>query len=55
MEIVVDAHDEVERAMAWYYYLDGKFNFPLEVIRVDDNTREAVEDWHYWVNREYQF
>jgi hypothetical protein len=24
MEIIVDAHDEVERAMGWYYHLDGK-------------------------------
>lgn len=107
MGIVVDAYDEVERAMGWYYYLDEKLNFPfwarcvakraisplqagdevevigmpseeecahemfvkirwerirlvvplsqLEVIQADDNTREAVEDWHYWVNRGYQF
>ena len=27
----------------------------LEVIHGDDQTREAVEDWHYWVNRGYQF
>lgn len=107
MEVVVDAYDEVERALGWYYYLDEKLNFPflarciakraisplrvgdevevlgmppeeecehemfvtmrwereglavplsqLEVIHADDQTREAVEDWHYWVNRGYQF
>ncbi|MEA3438179.1 MAG: calcium-binding protein [Thermodesulfobacteriota bacterium] len=27
----------------------------LEVIHGDDQTREAVEDWHYWVNRGYGF
>jgi len=27
----------------------------LEVIRGDDKTFEAVGDWHYWVNRGYQF
>lgn len=27
----------------------------LEVNHGDDKTREAVEDWHYWVNRGYQF
>jgi hypothetical protein len=28
----------------------------LAVIHADDEqTREAVEDWHYWVNRGYQF
>ena len=26
----------------------------LEVIDADERTREAVEDWHYWVNRGYQ-
>src|SRR5215213_889785 len=29
MEIVVDAYDEQERAMGWYYYLEGKLNFPF--------------------------
>jgi hypothetical protein len=27
----------------------------LEVTHGGDQTREAVEDWHYWVNRGYQF
>ena len=27
----------------------------LGVIHGDDSTREAVEDWHYWVNKGYQF
>ena len=27
----------------------------LEVIHGDDQTWEAVQNWHYWVNRGYQF
>ena len=107
MEIIVDAYDEQERAMAWYYYLEDKLQFPLlakcvakraisplrvgdevevirmapeeeceremfvtmswereglavplsqlQVIHADDQSRHAVEDWHYWVKRGYQF
>ena len=29
MEIVVDAYDEMERAMGWYYYLEDRLNFPF--------------------------
>lgn len=29
MEIVVDAYDEQERAMGWYYYLDDLIQFPF--------------------------
>jgi len=27
----------------------------LKVIKADDETREAVEDWHYWVQQGYEF
>lgn len=27
----------------------------IEVIDGDDETREAVEDWHYWIDRGYGF
>jgi hypothetical protein len=27
----------------------------LEVIHADDQTKEAVEDWHYWAGMGYQF
>jgi len=27
----------------------------LEVIHGDDQTKVAVEDWHYWVKRGYEF
>ena len=29
MEIVVDAYDESERAMGWYYYLEDKLTVPF--------------------------
>ena len=27
----------------------------LRVVHGDENVRRAVEDWHYWVNRGYEF
>lgn len=27
----------------------------LEALKADDATRRAVDDWHYWVGRGYQF
>jgi hypothetical protein len=27
----------------------------LEPIDADDETQEAIEDWHYWVLRGYQY
>ena len=29
MEVVVDAYGESERAMGWYYYLEGALDFPF--------------------------
>jgi len=29
MEVVVDCYDRDERAMGWYYYLEGKLNVPF--------------------------
>lgn len=107
MEIVVDAYDEQERAMSWYYYLEERLQFPfsarcvakraisplrvkdevdvigmpgedeceremfvtirwekdglavplsqLRPIDADSETTQAVEDWHYWVKKGYQF
>lgn len=107
MEIMVDAYDESERAMGWYYFLEDKLSFPflarciakrpvsplgenekvrvermapeeecekemfvrvvwekrklavplsqLEALDVDDQTREAIGDWQYWVAQGYQF
>ncbi len=107
MEIVVDAYDEVERALGWYYYLESTLQFPfkaecvseratsplqvgervevtgtpsedeckyemfvnvgwqeqnlavplsqLKPVGADEDTREAVADWRYWVARGYEF
>jgi hypothetical protein len=108
MEIVVDAYDEIERAMGWYYYLDNNLRFPFKatciakratsplrltdkvdvigmpgeeecehemfvtirreedelavplaqlqpVPSTDAQTKQAVEDWHYWVAMGYGF
>jgi hypothetical protein len=30
MEAIVDAYDSSERAMGWYYYLDGKMKVPFK-------------------------
>lgn len=29
--------------------------YQLEPLEVDDGTRQAIEDWQYWVARGYQF
>ncbi len=106
-EVVGDAHDEEERAMGWYYYLDDQLRFPFQARCIthravspltqgeevtvvgmspeseslremfveirwqgrslavplaqlkdtqgDTQTREAIEDWHYWIRMGYQF
>lgn len=106
MEAIVDAKDEEEQAMGWYYYLDDKIRFPfmaqcikvaaksplcegeqvavvqlapedecmhemfveikwqdrtlcvplvqLQPLDVEEQTQEAVEDWHYWMARGYE-
>src|SRR5215212_10023363 len=41
MEIVVDAYDEQERAMGWYYYLEGKIHLPPEGRRRGRGNRHA--------------
>jgi hypothetical protein len=106
-EIVVDAYTPEERAMGWYYYLEGKLHFPftatcikrratspfkigeslvitglapeddcmsdiivltewhgrtlgvpLAQIRprnVQPDTKEGIDDWHYWVAMGYRY
>jgi hypothetical protein len=37
---------------------DRTFGLPLaqlQPLNVDDETQEAIEDWHYWVDRGYEF
>ena len=92
MEAVVDAYDESERAMGWYYRVRDvsplkkgevvtvtgmgkeeecesdmfvriewdkrKFAVPLsqlQGISIDEDTKEAIEDWRYWVDMGYEF
>lgn len=48
LEIVVDAYNEAERAMGWYYYLDNHLNFPFKASwtsqrRTSSLTSEEVE------------
>lgn len=109
-EIVVDAYNEDERALGWYYYLQNKITFPflakwlkksrktsaivekevevlgmaseddclrdmyvevayidekddtftanisdIEAINADQNTQEALADWQYWLDQNYDF
>jgi hypothetical protein len=106
-DIVVDAYDEIERAMGWYCYLQDKLQMPfkakcksaratsplevaketevvemadeddcmseifvvvkdgksklsiplaqIECVTADEDTLQAVTDWHYWVARGYQY
>ena len=35
MEIVVDAYNEQERAMGWYYYLQDHLRFPFKASCID--------------------
>jgi hypothetical protein len=103
----VDAYGSEEKAMSWYYYLDGRLSFPFQarcsvsrlasplkkketvevrrmapedaclndiLVRVrwqgrnlavplsqliaigpDEETAEAIGDWHYWVMQGYLF
>jgi len=39
MEIMVDAYDESERAMGWYYFLEDKLSFPFFIVDPKNWTR----------------
>ena len=106
-EIVVDAYDEEERSLGWYYYLEEAMQCPfkarckskkatsplkvgeevevtgmageaecehdmfvninwqkrtlavplaqLEPVDADEETVQAIADWHYWLDRGYEF
>jgi Calcium binding len=106
-DVELDEAREERITMGWYYYLEGKIQFPftatcitkrnnspvsqgakvevvgmsdedecmremfveivwdcdtlaiplsqLKLIDPDADTLEAIEDWHYWVNRGYDF
>ena len=107
MDIVVDAYDEAEKAMGWYYYFEEQPKCPfkarctkersisplalkdeVEVLKMapeeecehemfvmirwgnkklavplsqlkpiapDPKTKQAFEDWHYWIDQGYIF
>jgi Calcium binding len=41
MEVVVDAYDEEERAMGWYYYLAENMNFPFKAKWITRKRHEG--------------
>jgi len=38
-EVIVDAYGSEEKAMSWYYYLEGKLSFPVprQMYGVEDH------------------
>jgi hypothetical protein len=44
MEIIVDAYNEEEQAMGWYYYLDNKLNFPFKAKWLTGGSTSKSED-----------
>ena len=47
-------HDMLVNAK-WHWRAFAAPLSQLEGIGVEDQTREAIEDWHYWVERAYLF
>jgi hypothetical protein len=52
--------NECEREMFVETHWDNKRTLAiplsqLDVIEGDDETRQAVEDWYYWVGMRYEF
>jgi len=43
MEIVVDAYDETERAMGWYYYLQDGFKFPFKARCIQKKSTSPLK------------
>ncbi|WPF87370.1 calcium-binding protein [Cyanobacterium aponinum AL20118] len=41
-EIVVDAYDEEERRMGWYYYLQDNLNFPFSAKWLNRKERDVI-------------
>ena len=70
MEIIVDAYDEDERAMGWYYYLKDTIEFPFraecdqqmaksplkkgEQVKVLDMASEDECTYGMWVEIEWE-
>lgn len=54
MEIVVDAYDQAERAMGWYYYLQDNLSVPFKaecILSVSTSPLKLGEviDFHYFI------
>ena len=43
MEVVADAHDEEERAMGWYYYLEEKLAFPFQARCIAEKRSSPIQ------------
>ncbi len=46
MEAVVDAYDEIERAMGWYYYLEGKLVVSFRARRMAKRAISPLKSNH---------
>lgn len=44
MEIVVDAYDEEEQAMGWYYYLQDTMQFPFTATCIDKRRISPLKE-----------
>jgi hypothetical protein len=50
-----DCTREMFVEVAWHGRTFGVPLAQLEGVNVDEDTQEAIEDWHYWVARGYEF
>jgi calcium binding protein len=50
-----DCMQEMFVEIEWQDRLFGVPLAQLQAINVDSVTQEAIEDWHYWVARGYEF
>jgi hypothetical protein len=44
MEVVVDAYDEQERALGWYYYLQDKLAFPFQARCIAERRSSPLRE-----------
>ncbi len=42
-EIMVDAYDELERAMSWYYYLEENMSFPFNARCIKERRTSPLK------------
>jgi len=42
-EIIVDAYDEIERALGWYYYLEEKLTFPFKTKCIAERSTSPLQ------------